>query len=191
MCASVRCANVVLPHLKWPVRRLPHTKNVEGHIVKRLISASILSGALLTASVLCAGAASADATEPTQPTTTASEAAAFSSSCLYFQYAFHVTPTDPVAGQVVTYRMDLVNNGAVDSTKSEIVFGSHGMTDDTSLEPASLASTHGAATFDGETFRWRGPLDAGEKVSVTFTGVWTGSGDGISFPEVDHYGYAH
>lgn len=114
---------------------------------------------------------------------------ALNPACLSFQYTFNSRPTDPRPGDVVTYRMEFVNNGSVDSTKSEIAFGLGGVLDDSSWDTASLGATVGGVTVSGDTVTWRGPLASGERVVIAFTGIWHGDGDGLAFPRVESYGY--
>jgi hypothetical protein len=110
--------------------------------------------------------------------------------CLSFHYVFHTSPTLPESGPVIPYQMEFANNSNVDSTKSEIAFNVSKLRDDTELDPSSFSAETGSITVDGDVVVWRGPLDAGEKVLIRFNGVWTGAGDGLTFPEVLHYGYA-
>ncbi|MCV0335963.1 DUF11 domain-containing protein [Microbacterium sp.] len=108
----------------------------------------------------------------------------------FFQYTFNSTPTDPIPGQAVTYRMEYANNGNVDSANAELAFDIAGILDDSSWNQASLTATSGAVTVNGSSIDWKGPLASGQKVVLTFTGVWSGNGDGFAFPGITYYGSA-
>lgn len=159
-----------------------------GGLVFALAIGALASGTAASAST--ESAADVPAASVGQSADNRSSAQGLNLACLYFQYTFNSSPTDPQPGDAVTYRMEFVNNGNVDSTKSEIVFGLGGVLDDSSWDAASIGSTLGATTVTGDTVTWKGPLGSGERVVIAFTGIWHGSGDGLAFPRVDYYGYA-
>lgn len=111
-------------------------------------------------------------------------------ACLFFQYTFNMSPTDPRVGDTVTYTMQFLNSSDVDSTKSALTFHVNGLLDDSTWAAQNLSATAGTSVVTGDTVTWNGPLDAGDDVVLRFTGIWTGAGDGLAFPRVESYGYA-
>ncbi|MFD8769418.1 DUF7927 domain-containing protein [Microbacterium oxydans] len=114
---------------------------------------------------------------------------AATSACLSFQYTFNSSPTNPLPGQAVTYQMEFINHGAIDSTKSRIDFSTAGILDDGTLSPSTLSATRGDVAIEGAEITWNGPLASGEKVTITFDAVWKGQGDGLPLASVGYYGY--
>ena len=152
-----------------------------------------VAAALSLGGAVLASAAHAEST-PADPTASSTHSTGVltqrvGAACLFFQYTFNMSPTDPQVGDTVTYTMQFLNNGEVDSTKSALTFRLHGLLDDSTWTASSLAATSGHATVTEDTVTWNGPLDAGQDVVLRFTGVWTGEGDGLAFPHVETYGY--
>lgn len=153
---------------------------------KTSIRRGTLSAGLIAAIALGTFAAAPAATADDTP---GSGSRLANSPCLSFQYTFNTSPTNPLPGQVVTYQMEFINHGAIDSTKSRIDYSITGILDDATLSPSTLSATRSDVTIAGDEISWTGPLASGEKVTITFDAVWNGQGDGLAFPSVGYYGY--
>jgi hypothetical protein len=81
-----------------------------------------------------------------------------------------------------TIRLGSVRDDAYTSFPIESTSGRWGIRGDRSPGPDVRDS-------DGTLF-WTGPLAAGETVTVTFWGIWRGTGDGLPNPIVEYYGVA-
>lgn len=152
-----------------------------------------VAAALSLGGAVLASAAHAEST-PADPTASSTQSTGVltqrvGAACLFFQYTFNMSPTDPQVGDTVTYTMQFLNNGEVDSTKSALTFRLDGLLDDSTWAASTLEATSGRPSVAGNAVTWNGPLDAGDSVVLRFTGVWTGDGDGLAFPRVESYGY--
>ena len=162
-------------------------------LIARISAAFGVAAALSLGGAAVAPAAHAEATpaDPavSKPLSTGVLAQRVGPACLFFQYTFNMSPTDPQVGDTVTYTMQFLNNGEVDSTKSALAFRLDGLLDDSTWAASTLEATSGRPSVAENTVTWNGPLDAGDDVVLRFTGVWTGKGDGLAFPRVESYGY--